>query len=714
VTPPITISEHPDPYAKSHNGSRTVKREVRRTSLTEFVAVDGEGVTRPDGSHAYVLLAVGDQQVSNPDGLTWPEIVEFLWEQFNEQGTDKAYVGFFLGYDFSQWLKHLPEERARRLLTAEGRALRTRKPRPNGQVIPFPYPVQYGDWEFDILGNKRFKLRKIGAPKWMSICDAGPFFQKSFVSVINPDKWKDPVVSQEEYETILKGKAHRSDAILDSDMRKYNLLENEVLSRTMQRLDSGFRDLGIHLRPNQWFGPGQAAQAWLKDRAIPSSKLRETCPAPALVAAQASYYGGWFEIMMHGIVPGTSYEYDINSAYPYVISQLPCLEHGAWTRGKSTLPSGKTESGSTISLIYAKVTGSDPYIGSMLHRDVKGNISRPDKTEGWYWLDELNAAQDAGCVSSAEISDAWTYVPCECPPPFREVRDIYKRRKEVGKDTPLGIACKLVPNSLYGKFAQSVGNPKFGNPIYASRTTSGCRKLILNAIATHPNKTEDVLMVATDGVYFKTPHPALPVSGELGDWEMAEKEDMTLFKPGMYWDAKARAAIRAGEAPVFKARGVNAVAFGKSIPTVDRLFRHLRESLMDGEKLEISEWSVERTWYECPDRWPEANFPISFMLTTPVQALARGKWETAGEIITDRNGVHCSNPYLKRSRGYADGEWVTKTLFRRYIRSMPRQNDPYEPSYPYEKRFGMEDTFSEERTKMTIDGPLNFREIRGE
>jgi hypothetical protein len=702
LTPPITISEHPDPYAKSHNGSRTVKREVRRESPTEFIAVDGEGVTRPDGSHAYVLLAVGDQQVSNPDGLTWLEIVEFLWEQFNEQGTDKAYVGFFLGYDFVQWLKHLPEERARRLLTAEGRALRKRKPRPNGQVIPFPYPVQYGDWEFDILGSKRFKLRKIGAPKWMSICDTGPFFQSSFVNVIDPDNWeKEPVVSQAEFEIILKGKAQRSDAVLDSDMRKYNLLENEVLSRTMQRLDKGFRNLGIHLRPNQWFGPGQAAQAWLDGRAITSQRLQEVAPHGYLQAARASYFGGWFEIMVHGLVPLSSYEYDINSAYPHVISQLPCLEHGTWSRGIEP-------SSAALVLVRAVVTGTDPYIGSMLHRDAKGNISRPDNTEGWYWLDELTAAQEAGCVSSAEISDSWSYVPCECPPPFREVRDIYRLRKEVGKKTPLGIACKLVPNSLYGKFAQSVGNPKYGNPIYASRTTSGCRKLILNAIAAHPNGTRDVLMVATDGVYFRTKHPTLPVSGELGDWDMAVKVNLCLFKPGIYWDDKARKAVREGKAPVFKARGVNAKFFAEKIKEIDDKFRR-DVSGSKGNAMEIGD-----PWDTYNDEWPRVEIPVSFLMTSAVQALARGKWDTAGDIINDAVNRQSSNPILKRSRSYMDGHVCSSVRYEGIIRSMPRQNDPYEASYPYEKKFGLEDPFSEENVWTTVDGPLNFREAKAE
>ena len=47
----------------------------------------------------------------------------------------------------------------------------------------------------------------------------------------------------------------------------------------------------------------------------------------AMEAARMTYYGGWFETFVNGVIPGTSYAYDINSAYPYAISTLPCLLH---------------------------------------------------------------------------------------------------------------------------------------------------------------------------------------------------------------------------------------------------------------------------------------------------------------------------------------------------------------------------------------------------
>jgi hypothetical protein len=508
----------------------------------------------------------------------------------------------------------------------------------------------------------------------MSICDTGPFFQKSFLSVINPENWSEPVVTQEEFETIAAGKRSRGSAHLDDDMRRYNKLENQALSRVLGSLEEGFTSLGIHLRPNQWFGPGQAASAWLKGRAITNAELQECVPGGALEAARESYFGGWFEIMAHGIVPGTTWEYDINSAYPHVISTLPCLMHGEWKHNDTA-----SADGASLRLVYATVHCPDHHVGGMLHRDDSGNISRPADTEGWYWENEL-AASTRALGTHYDVRQCWTYLPCDCPPPLGEVAGIYAMRRRVGKNTPLGVACKLVPNSLYGKFAQSIGNPEYGNPVYASLITSGCRTMILDAIASHPGKAKDVLMVATDGIYFRSRHPHIDTGPGLGQWEEAQKRNLLLFKPGVYWDDSSRDSIAAGTAPVFKARGVNARDFAGSIADIDRRFA------------DLSATRSSRV------QWPEVTFPISFALVSALQALQRNAWETAGTLVADPTSKQSSDPSLKRSGWYWDGP---------LLRSRPSVNEPYEASRPYEKRFGIDDPWSDETQEMggiTPDG----------
>jgi hypothetical protein len=657
------------------NAQNDSRKALRATHAVEFVAIDGEGVGR-GRDHKYVLLGIGDAQIDNPDGLKFQEIAEFLWEQFLER-PKAAYVGFYLGYDFTQWLKTIPEGRARMLLTAEGRAKRERR-RSGGN--PTPFPVQFDGWEFDILGFKRFKLRPMGDTPWLYICDAGSFFQASLMSVIDPKKWNEPIVTEDEYATLEEGKASRDTAGLDRDMRRYNLLENNVLARLMDRLNTGFVEAGIRLKRNQWFGPGQAAQEWLKTTDLPRRTELEPIPSRSLEGGRLAYYGGWFEIFAHGHIPGTSYEYDINSAYPYIASRLPCLLHGRWSRGMGMpgeLP------GMSRRIVHAAIRGTDRRLGAMLHRLPDGTIRRPSSTAGWYWESELSAAARAGAVDEIKVREWIQYDPCDCRPPMRGLAGLYDKRLRVGKNTPSGKSYKLIYNSVYGKLAQSIGEPKFANSLYASLITSGCREMILDAIATHPRRSTDLLMVATDGVYFRNRHPTIPISEKIGEWDVQEKQNLTLFKPGVYWDDHAREGIRNGSAPSFKARGINAGEFAKHLATVDNLFGQWG----DRYPLDRDPEGSRHGWY------PSITFTTGFSMVTCQQALQRHKWYLAG-AVSSQELTQDSDPVSKRHSGYyEDGVYWSR---------------PYEdPGYgdtestPYDKRFGQPDP---EEYGITPDG----------
>jgi hypothetical protein len=649
------------------------RKATRKAHNVDFIAVDGEGIGR-GRQHKYVLLGVGKEQVEAESGLTFDMIARFLYEQYTKI-PGAAFVGFFLGYDFTQWFKTLPEGRARVLLTEPGRVARQRN-RSGGNRTPFA--VSYGEWEFDILGMKRFKLRPVGEKGWMYICDAGSFFQTSLMNVIDPKKWEDPVVVEDEYATLEEGKRKRDSAQLDSDMRRYNVLENDVLSRLMARLNEGFTQAGIRLKKDQWFGPGQAAQEWLSmQHGVPTTILLSADTSThdrgirnfdVFELGRMTYYGGWFEIFAHGHIPGYSYEYDINSAYPYIISRLPCLLHGQWTSGHGT-PPPNTERGLTIAC--CRVVGSDKRIGAALHRLPDGTIRRPNKTRGYYWRHELDAAVRAGLIDSIEWEEWWSYEPCDCPSPLRGVVGLYDHRNRVGKNTSAGKSYKLIYNSMYGKFAQSVGHPKYGNSIYASLITAGCRTMILDAIATHPGGSNAVLMVATDGVYFNSRHPDLSLSTNLGDWEKATHKNLTLFKPGIYWDDDARGRISKGDSPNFKSRGINAAEFAKSIAEIDDLFgqwdrRYPVERDPDGPR---------EGWF------PKIKFTSGFSMITCQQALQRGKWFLAG-AVGDAELTQDADPFAKRHDGYYDAEhdiyW-----------SAPYEDVFPETSTPYKKEFGM-------------------------
>lgn len=790
----------PDCSRAHTNSSRADKRLANEIV---FIGVDGEGVDRPDGVHEYVMLSVGARTLwRNGVALTLGDILSFLWECYCDE-PDAAYVGFFLGYDFIQWEKLLPEREARLLLTNDGIAQRKSQRQSRANPYPDAVVVESGTWEIDVMAGRRFKLRPhvhhrssytsqcrnrtcrkelgdaqpdtIGEPTsihahemdwripesdgqgdlwegtaqefwkqfmprmhsvssgrdtaavsgWLYICDTGPFWQTSFLNVIDPKGWPDgtaPVIT-DEYELIARGKADRGNvadygetAYFD-DMRMYNVLENEVLSRVTTRLNEGFMNdtIPIKIPKADWYGPGRAAQLWMDmlhakvadpsaveyNKYVARARSKDTyssldrqneggllnadvymsMPSWAYDAARASYYGGWFEQFVHGHC-GDVWEYDINSAYPFIIASLPCLHttnghNGRYERGNNDqpIPTGLT-------LICGTVTGSNAYIGAMPHRTRQGSILRPHVTKGWYWLHEIRAASRAGLIDDISVDEWVSYLPCECTPPFDPsdigISRMYQMRLEVGKNSPQGKAAKLVYNSAYGKTAQSIGSPKYANPFYASLITAGCRTLILNAIATHPIGAAAVTMVATDGVYFTEQHPTLELSKTtLGSWDETFKPGMTQLMPGVYWDDNTRDRITQGQSPKLKSRGVNAHDLAKEIATLDRRFAEQQSSLRAGEPLE----------------WPSIQFRIRFLLDSAKLALQRGKWNTAGRVQHDTTRTISSNPSSKRDpHAYQD---ATSGLCR---------TRPYhvagggEDSYPYRKGFGYID-----EAELTVD-----------
>lgn len=694
---------------RKHSGGHAARAQENENHEVEFIGVDGEGVggwgyeefynedeaefqMRRIPQHYYVLLSVGDKSLHR-DGreLTYHEIFTFLWEQFQEN-PKSAFVGFFLGYDFTEWLKTLPQKAADELLLKQGIANR----RHPDFLIPFPVRDQghWGStdgfryivgakWEFDLLANKRFKLRPYVAPHqvpttmvthkdgtqeakkvtrpWMYICDAGPFFQSSFLKAIEPSpkNWKNPILSRAEYDRIKQGKESRATAGFDADMIEYNVLENDVLARLMNRVNEGFVEIGVKLRKDQWYGPGQAAQAWMKLIGVPTGEeIREAVPKYAREFARKTYYGGWFEIFGHGTIPGTSYAYDINSAYPYIIAGLPCLLHGVWSKGH--YPPGKLAKG-CLRMVYATLKGRDEWVGPAPHRDQHGGIHRPLETKGWHWWHEIQASKRAGLVSAILIHEWVEYQPCKCDPPMAAIADLYQGRLRDGKGSASGKGKKLVYNSSYGKLAQSVGLPKYSNPIWASLITAGCRTMILDAIATHPSKTESLLMVATDGIYFKEPHPSLDFDEErLGAWDQKTHENLSLFMPGLYWDDAARQRIREGKDPELKSRGVNARDLSTVIDDVDRRWRNLYSDP------------------EMPERFPppRVELKVNFAIVTAKQAVVRDAWHTAGQPITNAVRVLDGKPDNKRFNIHHD-ERTDGWRSLPYPRAEPLETEPY-------------------------------------
>jgi len=745
------------------------KRDEWRKKVASFVAVDGEGFRREveqftplsevppqdmkelselvaegaleyeveftdDGEpivgfyetverHQYEMLTVGDQTLGKRGHELQPEeVFEFLYSHFEDNpDKKKAYVGFFLSYDFTMWLRNMSERQARSLLTTAGRAQRTYSWMDDGVEKSYTYPVTLwngdgsADFQIEMLGHKRLSIRRYvpreereitgtiinpdGTTRteyapyphpWLNICDAGSFFATSLLNAINPKKTAEPVVSDDEYALLKRGKDNRDSADFDDATMEYNVLENEILKRLMTQLDSGFRSVGIHLKASQYYGPGAAAQAQMKEWNVPTGdELREVIPEWAVKAGAKAYYGGWFETSILGQYPEDVTESDVNSAYPTALEKLPCLLHAQCARGEGKPPRPAERD---LTLVYVRThtfepgSGKTPLFGGLSHRNPNGCIIHPLETEGWHFLMEVEAAVRAGTIATVDYIE-WVQIhpTCHCANPFGKIRDLYNERLRVGKNTARGIALKIMYNSMYGKTAQSVGKPKYGFSIYASYITSFCRTMILDAMAKLPNKSHDVLMIATDGIYTKTAIPGLDVDPErMGAWDVATKKGFTAVMPGVHWTDETReqvvsARIAAGEeglpdysAVKIKSRGVSAKSIGGSLQHFDSMFAQMLEEFEYSEVVRTDEYD-----------FPEVTVDISFSMTSAKLALARNKWRTAGHVESTSRQIS-SNPQNKRPYVIKD-----KTRAgRMYLATFPYEQGTELATQPYNALFG--------------------------
>lgn len=526
------------------------KRGNRRPAAAArpFVGVDGEGgevirqgrrwVDAPAGTnhHHYLLLRAGDDVLMNADRspLSTYQCLEFL----ADLPGDRCHVGFFFDYDVTMILRDLSRQELTRLMRRELRTWTGRDGR------TFTDPIRWNGFDIEYLPRKEFKVRRSGTARYTVINDVGTFFQCSFLNALRA--WK--IGTDDDYRTIAEGKSGRVNfGVLTDETIRYNGREIVLLEELMTEFRRAAVEAGIV--PTKWQGPGYMADALFKiNNMIVSDDVRAVIPPALLDAANASYYGGRFEITAVGQIPGPVYQHDINSAYPYAETLLPCLEHGTWTRlDADQLATGgelDRQADDVLYLAHGAYTARERVnLYGLPYRNQTGNISWRGSGSGWYWSHEIRAA----VFQDFTPDDVWLYeAHCHCQP-FAFIRDVYDSRSLLGKSSK-GLTIKLAMNSTYGKTCQSIGSPKYANPIYASLITSLTRAQLYTKCVRFGLDT--VVMLATDGIFTTSevdkdhspkeervrPDGTTYDYKPLGDWEVTTYDDgIFIVQPGLYF-----------------------------------------------------------------------------------------------------------------------------------------------------------------------------------
>lgn len=626
-----------------------------------FCGVDGEGGDLDNGYHSYFLLRVGKQVLTPPEGqqrLTSLDILTFL----DKLSRDRVYVVYFGDYDVTKWLEDLPFPALDALVHREKRT---------GQGHGRPWPIRWHGFQIEYLPRKEFKLRRElrrwanddgrvcrEYTPWLVINDVGSFFQCRFGKTL--EQWD--VGTPEQRAAIEVGKGQRGSFVIADleEIGRYNALEIELLEQLMTKFRSACVDIAVV--PQRWQGPGLLAEALLRKYKVAPTKdvplFQSDLTRPLVEAAGRAFYGGRPEVMAIGPVDRPLWQWDINSAYPYAMLSVPCLEHGKWSLVEGGRP------GYQLAICYGsfRPSGRRTLWYGLPVRSKDGTIVYPAAGRGWYWSFEI----DASIHQDFRAERCWVYESqCDCRP-FDFVRDVYAERRRLGKDGP-GTVLKLGLNSLYGKQVQSIGSPRFANPIWGSYVTAYCRSMIQHFIHTSPSCEDgecgnDIIMVATDSVVTWRRRKGLPVSDVLGEWSVEEHpRGMFIVQPGLYFGSSGKPA---------KTRGIPRTV----VEQYEAIFRDAFETMVATQDLRDGDVQV-----------PQKLFAgLRYTVHRHNMGLL-GQWIEFADPETGKEGKTIRFDWSSKRKAYPV---INPSDGQTYIVTFPQDGSPDVESVPYSKDIG--------------------------
>lgn len=530
----------------------------------KVIAWDMEGISMSGGDKPQhpVLFGCSEDVDAPLTGvrLSMREMLEYIIK-VGEENPHSIHVGYAFRYDATMIVYGLSEKQIVKLWK-------------DGHVR-FSFDDKW-TWSIKWVPGKMFTVsrRKAGsrsntrAKVSVTIYDYSSFFGQAFIT--SAEQILRDELSKDDHDVIAHGKAARGEGQKWSDMPeiKYYWQREIVLIR---RVFEKFRDVmyqaGFALR--EWYGPGALANYinsvnGIRPKLAGVQTTSGLMPDAVHEASKVAFSGGRFELFMAGRITGPIYAIDINSAYPYALTKVPSLaeEDGFWQHVER--PTRIARFG-VYRIRYKAPNASplEPRPMPLFWRDQRGMISYPGIVHGWYWSPEAAMVQG---MEGADIEEGWEWVETSDERPWAFLQDMFDTRMRLGKKNLLSMPFKLGPNSLYGKYAQTVGwdqkkrlPPKSHALPVAGWVTSFCRAMLYSALRRRPNQ---IVAVETDAIYSLVPPAELGVTpGEgLGEWGIELYDEMIYIQSGMYhykkdgeWKGVRSRGINRSEYPLAKA-----------------------------------------------------------------------------------------------------------------------------------------------------------------
>lgn len=331
--------------------------------------------------------------------------------------------------------------------------------------------------------------------------------------------------------------------IMDSQLAKElsEYMENMIESVKLQRGSLSFKFP---------ISPASIMQRYiLKNYKYPNVKeSAKMYPKTAIAEDYAfkSYNGGIFQTYKRGYITNPIYKYDINSAYPSIMNELPHWYNGRFEIVYTPLendtkygwyicdydseyipfPRENDPFGFTYEINKdGKIYIADYLLNSISIYYVKGKREKSITKAEYEWLLKNNVSV------KFRIGVEWIQKNEKYEKPFGWIEDIYNKRRELKESKDKNVSSgkgamyvyKLMLNSPYGKTAQhKKGGAKMSNFCYASYITALTRLKVLDKVI---KDKESVIEVATDSITFNKNVDSLfdgELNSNLGGWDKEE------------------------------------------------------------------------------------------------------------------------------------------------------------------------------------------------
>lgn len=447
------------------------------------------------------------------DQLLWPasfdEIAYFLLEDsLNASGSRLRYASYNMDYDARAIMWFLPKD------------VRTR--------LTYVHAVDWQGWRIGYLPRKYFMIQRREKKKtlgWMECFDMAQFFGGPLKHVAKDVLGLEKSGGDLDMKHMARELERRPQEVVD-----YCKLDADLVRRLALYLEAQFVKLEVPFdRP---ISSGYLFRLRYEDT------LRFNCPPWEHSIARQGYHGGRVEVFQRGYFKGPLTLWDINSAYPAVLSTL-IDPHFCDLRHTKTY----TREGVQYGTYYIEAwIPPSVHIGPIPVRLNDKGVETTKYPVGYLraWVDRPTLELTAE-VGTVRVLDAYEYLVQKPVLLFSDIPKLYARRKTIKS---MSLAIKLLLNAGYGKLASQIsdlqrtkkvgsGSVKIGGHWYRKMKQSpGYTHLALAAHVTGTVRAWDTrglwsvpawraIFAATDSALLHgSEPPRVPVGGKLGEWSL--------------------------------------------------------------------------------------------------------------------------------------------------------------------------------------------------